>query len=343
MAIGSFAEHRDGQAPAISVLMAVFNAATHLQQAVESILCQSETDFELVIVDDGSTDGSEKILEALVDERIRLLRRPHAGLTAALNAGLEVCRGEFIARMDADDIAAPERLEVQREFLLANCDVDIVCSDIIRVDLNGHPIGEEICANFDNDALRESLLYRRRLKPVIHPTIMMRRAVFERVGGYRDFRSAEDHDLWLRCVDEFRFERLSQKLLRYRVNPGGISRSNVSQQRANAAMSAVNYLVKSRTGVDLFETNPGLFARTLNAVESEMDRAVAGPVSAFERVRSRIRERRLGAAAVQTIAAGLRFGPAFLPPLTQARLCKLVDSTSRELASTLRTSVSFRP
>src|SRR5438067_12011849 len=113
--------------PAISVIMSVYNAEAFLEAAVQSVLMQSFSDFEFIIIDDGSTDRSNQILQdyARKDNRVRLISRPNKGLTASLNEGLKLARGEFIARMDADDVAAPDRFKIQVEYLRDHPEVSV--------------------------------------------------------------------------------------------------------------------------------------------------------------------------------------------------------------------------
>ena len=143
------------KAPMISVCMPVYNAAKYLDKAIRSILNQSFEDFEFLMADDGSTDGSARILEryAARDPRIRLIRRPHKGLAPTLQELVEEARGEFIARMDGDDIALPERFQKQVEYLLANPDCVLVGSRVWEADSDGDPVGEYITLP-DHDADR---------------------------------------------------------------------------------------------------------------------------------------------------------------------------------------------
>ncbi|WJH39666.1 glycosyltransferase [Aliirhizobium terrae] len=211
--------------PKISVLMAVHDGQKYLKEAIDSILSQSFADFELIIIDDESEDATPDIIRSYDDPRIIYLRITHGGLVTALNHGFAHARGEYIARMDADDRAIASRFELQVAHLDAHPDIDVLCSDIYTIDATGARSGEQVQHGMDNDMLRDGLLGRRPMKPIIHPSVMMRRRVLEELGGYRHFNYAEDHDLWMRAVDRFSFARLEQFLLEYRVYGGGISRT----------------------------------------------------------------------------------------------------------------------
>lgn len=203
--------------PTISVLMPAYNAETYVTEAVESILAQTCTDFEFVIVDDGSTDRTKTILEGFAqrDKRIVLVSRPNTGLVGALNDGLAECRGEFVARMDADDIAFPERFERQLEYLSKHGDCVAVGSQVMRIDSDGHPISistlPETHAEIDAAMIGGK-------SQMFHPSVMMRTAVLKDIGGYRPFRISEDFDLFLRLAEKGKVENMSEPLLRYRIH-----------------------------------------------------------------------------------------------------------------------------
>ncbi|NER78118.1 MAG: glycosyltransferase [Leptolyngbya sp. SIO1D8] len=205
--------------PLISVIMPVYNSLRYLDVAIDSILQQSFKDFELLIFDDGSTDGSRERLQqyATKDSRIRLFLREHGGLTLLLNEGLQKAKGEFIARMDSDDVAVENRFEVQLAFLTQNPDCVAVGSEILRIDPAGLPIGikgqpihhEEILHAFLNG----------RGGAINHPSAMFPRAALEKIGGYnRELEPAEDFDLFIRLSEIGKLSNLPQVLLKYRLH-----------------------------------------------------------------------------------------------------------------------------
>jgi len=183
----------------ISVLMPVYNGVRFLREAVESVLAQSYSDFEFVVMDDGSTDSSVSILEsyAKADSRIVLVQRPHMGLVASLNAGIAAARSELIARFDADDRMAPNRLERQLAYLREHPELSVVCSYANLVDVNGNRIGRSA---HPVDVIQGV----KQCKPplfleIVHPSVIMRKAAVSSVGGYRQM-PLEDRDLWGRLV-----------------------------------------------------------------------------------------------------------------------------------------------
>jgi glycosyltransferase involved in cell wall biosynthesis len=207
--------------PLISVLMPVHNAERFVAEAVESILAQTFSDFELLIVDDGSTDGSRAILERLaaLDGRIRLVSRTNRGLVATLNELLGMARGDLVARMDADDVALPGRFALQVAFLGGHPEVVCVGGQVQETDVTGrwdlvgpvHPT--------DHETMLDQML--RGIPAINHPSVMMRLAALREVGGYdEEFEQSEDLDLWLRLAERGRLANLGEVILRYRIHPG---------------------------------------------------------------------------------------------------------------------------
>jgi cellulose synthase/poly-beta-1,6-N-acetylglucosamine synthase-like glycosyltransferase len=228
------------QTPQISVVMPCYNAAETLAAAIESMQSQALADWEFIIVDDGSTDESPGILEkhAAEDGRIRLVSQPHSGVVRALQEGCSKAQGRFIARMDADDIAFPERLRKQCKYMQAHAETAL-CGT--HVSMFGGEIGEgrsryEEWLNSlqdQNDIVRELFIE----CPLAHPTFFLRREAFEHVGGYEDHGWAEDYDLCMRLfLAGMRFGVVPEPLLRWRESIGRLSmnaeRYSLAQFRA---------------------------------------------------------------------------------------------------------------
>jgi glycosyltransferase involved in cell wall biosynthesis len=166
--------------PQVTVLMPVYNAMPFLPMAIESVLAQTLSAFELLIVDDGPTDGTCAYLESLRDDRKRILRRNHGGLGATLNAGLDLCRTESIARLDGDDVMHPRRLEVQLECLVQNPDVCMVgCQVGFLVSVS---LGSVTPLPTDHSEIAERLLAAK--IGIRYPALMMRSSIVRRISGF---------------------------------------------------------------------------------------------------------------------------------------------------------------
>ena|GEM_PF-6142462 len=202
--------------PLISVVMPVFNGAKYLSDSIQSILGQSFSNFELIIVDDGSTDDSFDVALKWKDDRIRIFpSQQRRGVAAALNTGIRVARGEFIARMDCDDIAHSTRLAEQLKYLSAHADVGALgtWAQILQIDGTlGHFLKQQA------DSARISALIWRQC-PLLHPTVMFRRELFD-AFAYDEEAIAEDYDLWYRMVRAgVKLANIRRVLLKYRVHP----------------------------------------------------------------------------------------------------------------------------
>jgi glycosyltransferase involved in cell wall biosynthesis len=211
----------------------VYNAERYLVEAVDSILAQTFGDFELILIDDGSTDGSPAILNkyAATDPRVRMIRRPNRGLTKSLNDCLQMARGEFFARMDADDVCMPNRFEHQINYMRAHPDVVLLGGAYDLIDGSGRLL-RHVTQPQDDAALQEICLSGR--TPICHPSAMMRREPTLRVGGYDEqFAVAQDLDLWLRLGEVGKMASLPQTLVKYRLHPKSISETKQGEQVKN--------------------------------------------------------------------------------------------------------------
>lgn len=204
----------------------------YLPLAVDSVLRQTFSALELLVIDDASSDGSLSTLELVAarDPRLRLLKNPGAGLVAALNFGIAQAQAEFIARMDADDIALPERLSRQVEFLEKTPGISVVGTQVAFIDAAGSLTGERTSFPTEPEEITKALTVRGCV--VRHPSVLARKISLLAVGGYRPAcDKAEDYDLWLRLVDGNRIANLPDVLLHYRVHPLQISNGVNLQQR----------------------------------------------------------------------------------------------------------------
>lgn len=215
--------------PLVSVVMANYNGERFVESALDSVLAQTYEDFEFIVVDDGSIDRSREIIShrARGDKRIRSVHLNHCGLVQALNWGCAISEGQFIARIDSDDIAKPDRLETQVEYMLSNPDVALVGGAIECIDASGNVL---FIMNWPSraDGLHDHLLLDCHIS---HTTVLLRKNVFREVGGYRAaYADAEDYDLFLRMSDNHPIDNLSSVLCEYRLHTDQVSATRGSQQ-----------------------------------------------------------------------------------------------------------------
>lgn len=233
--------------PLVTVLLPVFNGETYLAEAIESVLRQTYPNIELLVIDDGSTDGTADVIARFGDPRLVVLRHEvNRGLVAALNHGLELARGELLARLDADDVADPTRLAKQVQRFRADPDLVALGTAISYIDSTGSlvevPAGQVQGAHF----LRWRML---RGTCVYHPTLMLHRARAGADARYSaDYPHAEDYELLLRLSRRCRVDNLAEVLVAHRRHPGSISSQYRDQQRSSAARALVEH-VRARFGL----------------------------------------------------------------------------------------------
>ena len=202
----------------VTVLMPVYNEAGVVQTAVESILSQTYKDWDLLIIDDGSTDGTSTLVQSIAekDPRITVIRNAaNRGISAALNQGWKQARGHLIARMDADDVSLPQRLERQVLFMESHPEVAVLGTGVQLVDGQGKILGVALPPEQHQELVHS--MYRR--TPFYHSSVMVRQSFYEAMNGYDErWRRSEDTDLWLRSYGHFRFHNLQEPLIRYRFS-----------------------------------------------------------------------------------------------------------------------------
>ncbi len=207
--------------PQITVLMPAYNVAKYIGIAINSVLAQTFTDFELLIINDGSTDDTEKIIRSFSDDRIRLINQTNQGVAAALNIGMLNARADLVARFDADDICLPERLMVQYNFLNDNPDYIIVGSDADYIDMNEEYVFTYSMPAHANNEIQELHVNK---CPFIHSAVLFRKEFILQAGGYNIEACAfEDHILWAKSIRLGKTCNLQQVLLQVRLNPESIS------------------------------------------------------------------------------------------------------------------------
>jgi len=214
--------------PKISVILPVYNAAATLPGAIESMLAQTENAHELIVVDDGSSDGTAAYLKTLNHPRLVCVRITHGGIVAALNTGLSRARGEFIARMDADDYSYPQRLQKQRIFLEQHSHIGLV-GCLVKYGGRNPRGGYGRYVSWTNGLIsREQISQARFIEsPFAHPSIMFRRSLLEEHGGYADGPFPEDYELILRWLSRgVEMEKVPETLLLWNDLPSRLSRTH---------------------------------------------------------------------------------------------------------------------
>ncbi len=214
--------------PKVTVLMSIYNGEKYLHQAINSILNQTFKDFEFLIINDGSTDGTAEILQSYNDFRIRIINNEkNIGLTKSLNKGLKLAKGDYIARMDADDISLPERFERQVEFLNKNKKMGLVGTFWYTIDENG----QEIDISKPTNSIYA-------VHFMCHGTSMIRKRCLDKIGFYREvFEFAQDYDLWLRIADKYEIKNIKEPLYKLRIRDDSISLKKKTQQNLYASLA----------------------------------------------------------------------------------------------------------
>lgn len=213
--------------PLISVVLPVYNGEQYVAEAIDSVLSQTFTNFELIMVDDGSTDGSHRILSEYErsDPRIRVISRENRGLATTLNDSIDIARGSWIARMDSDDIALPHRFERQLEWL-ERTGADISGSWVQRFGSSDRRV-VRLCQT--DEAIKMAMLF---CSPFAHPAVIMRTALVKRLRYNKMWEKAEDYDLWERAAEAgWRMTNVPEVLLWYRVHPEQISTLTANRQQ----------------------------------------------------------------------------------------------------------------
>ncbi len=239
--------------PTISIVMPVYNAEKFLREAIESILNQSCTDFELIIVDDGSIDHSPKILQSYHDPRIVLItNEANSGIVESLNRGIKKAHGRYICRMDADDVSLPERLETQLEFMEIHPEVAVLGTNTIMIDERGDTVGTESYPVTHREIMKTIFIH----NPFAHGTVMMRMEILRECGMYdKRFLHNEDFDLWLRIARKYQVANLPLPSVKRRIHHESITfarETELVRYRINTLAHAIfHYYGKPQYGIFL--------------------------------------------------------------------------------------------
>jgi len=231
----------------VSVVMAVYNGKMFVKPTIESVLSQTFKDFEFIIVDDGSTDDTLKVIEAYCDDRICLItNEKNMGQTASLNVGLRNAAGTYIARTDAGDISAPERFSRQVRYLETHSNVDILGTAACQYDMGGNLCGNVFMPNRPSTILQRILF----ACPVVHISVMMRRDRILPLGGYDEsYRILADYGLWSRALrDGLKFWNLDEVLVGYLVTPDSFGYSHGRGRSIQEASQIIREMASALTG-----------------------------------------------------------------------------------------------
>jgi len=207
----------------LSVVMSVYNGELYLREAIDSVLNQTFNDFEFIIINDGSTDKSIDIINSYTDRRIVIINQKNTGLSKALNNGIAIAKGEYIARMDADDICMPNRFEKQIGFLDSHPEYVIVGSNAMLIDMNGEFLFTSKLS-LESSSIKKTLP----VSSFFHSSVMFRKEVFYKCGGYFEKikQDIEDRILWSEMARFGELKNIEEPLIKYRIVPTSISNRN---------------------------------------------------------------------------------------------------------------------
>jgi len=258
----------------ISVIMSVHNGEAYLKDAVESVLSQTYKDFEFIVVDDASTDSSLKILESYPSIKI-VRNEKNIGLTKSLNHALSIAQGDYIARMDADDISLPHRLQVQKDFLDSHPSIVCVGSSLTIIDTKGNVVGTKQ-ATTDSDLLMFYMILKNQ---IAHPSVMFRKDIILAAGGYDEsVRYAQDYDLWSRLMNAgYTFSNINEPLIKYRIHGESITQG---AKKEPAYQSAIDTTYKNLSR--LLTIDRAAFTVFINAFHRQTVTSIKDLISIFK-------------------------------------------------------------
>ncbi|MDY9918633.1 MAG: glycosyltransferase [Proteiniphilum sp.] len=225
--------------PLVSIILPVFNAESYVNYAIESILEQTYDNYELIIINDGSTDQSLKIINSYQDSRIVLINRENKGLAISLNEGLNIAKGTYIARMDADDVCLPTRLEKQIEYFVKNPQTVLLGTGAELIDINGNTIGYHI--PYTGNKLLKKLIFHYGCV-FKHPSVMFNKNVANDVGNYNELigKYIEDYFLWSKLAKKGKINNIPEILIKYRITPGSIMNFDKDEQFHKFELKIIN-------------------------------------------------------------------------------------------------------
>ena len=252
--------------PHVSVILPVYNGEKYLRACIDSVLAQTYSNFELIILNDGSGDGSAQIIQAYSDQRVVYVsNETNMGLIGTLNKAIVLAKGKYIARMDADDVCLPQRLEKQVQFLETNSSVGLLGTWFYQMHGTKRTLKKLLTGTH---ALRAELLFR---SPFAHPTVMMRKSVLDEMKILYDpaFRHAEDFELWTRLADITEVENLPEPFLLYRMHDQQVTQVQAGEKESTRRTVLRNQLAKA--GIVFSEEEFEIHDRLSNGISGEIN------------------------------------------------------------------------
>ncbi len=220
--------------PKVTVVLPVYNAASTLSTAIQSILNQTFTDFEFIIINDGSKDSSSSVINSFTDPRIRSIDQDNRGVAPTMNRGIDLARGEYIVRMDADDVSISDRLAIQVKYLDHHENTDLVATQV-TFEGQAENLGLQHYIDWQNNLISTEEIFLNRFvdAPIINPTIMVRKKAFELYGKYSEDTLPEDFELWLRWLDHGAvLNKIPQELLVWRDRNNRLTRTHPNYDKS---------------------------------------------------------------------------------------------------------------
>ena len=304
----------------VTVLMTVFNGMPYLAEAVDSILCQTLADFEFVIVDDGSTDGTSDYLNSIEDPRVRVIRQDNGGTAAAANHGLEHVDTRFVARMDADDISLPTRLSKQLAFMKQNPEVGVLGTQVVPVGNSGH--GKSLALPCTHQELFSDMMCCKH--GLAHSSVMIDSDRLKSIGGYWSLRLIDDWDMMLRMGEISQLANLDEVLVHYRVHSGSLNGTDMLRMRRSIAYAAE--LAQLRQA-DMPPISYETFVETLDNAPLSHRIAERARVFALTQYRIAVADQCGGRKIAGTLRLG--FAALFSPQRTFDRIGRMMRFSSR--------------
>lgn len=237
----------------LSVVLSTYNEEKYIAQSVQSILNQTYPYFELIIVNDGSTDNTLQVIKSFEDPRIVIIDKPNSGLPDSLNAGIRIAKYDWIARMDGDDIAEPTRFENQVKYI--DEQVGVIGGQFVSIDENGISQSNKISSKPLSYFSCKCLLFFG-MSPLAHPTVIIRKSYLNKYGGYDiNFKAAQDMELWSRLAPTIKIINIPNQLLYYRIHSNNITNKRHELQRELSFIGFIKYILKIRKPLSVNEFN----------------------------------------------------------------------------------------